>query len=134
MNHSNAKIETRSQPGTVLKLALLQMLGTVVFSLALFFCFDMREALSALFGGLIAAAASAFFAGRLFATKQNVRAEEMLMRFYISVILKAIFTLAMMAICIVIIEVAILPFIIAYLLAAVVVNWLVLLIPDPELA
>ncbi|MFT5572841.1 MAG: F0F1-type ATP synthase assembly protein I [Cryomorphaceae bacterium] len=133
MNHNNAQIETKSQPSVVLKLAFLQMLGTVVFSLVLYYCFDPREALSALFGGLIAALASAFFAGRLFVSKQDVQAEEMLMRFYISVMLRAIFTLAMMAVCIVVIEVSILPFIIAYLLAAVVINWLVLLIPDPEL-
>jgi F0F1-type ATP synthase assembly protein I len=133
MNHNSAKIETKSQPSAVLRLAFLQMLGTIVFSLVLYYCFDMREALSGLFGGLIAALASAFFAGRLFATKQDVQAEEMLVRFYISVMLKVIFTLAMMAISIIVIEVSILPFIIAYLLAAVVINWLVLLIPDPEL-
>ena len=133
MNHNSAKIETKSQPSAVLRLAFLQMLGTIVFSLVLYYCFDMREALSGLFGGLIAALASAFFAGRLFATKQDVQAEEMLVRFYISVMLKVIFTLAMMAISIIVIEVSILPFIIAYLLAAVVINWLALLIPDPEL-
>ena len=74
--------------------------------------------------------ASVFFAGRLFTTKQDAAAEEMLVRFYISVALKAVFTLAMMAICVVFLKVSMLPFIIAFMLAAVVVNWLFFLIAD----
>ena len=128
-----ATIERQSKPSVVLKLAFLQLLGTIVFSISLYYCFDSREAVSALLGGLIASLATVFFAGRLYSSKQSVMAEEMLARFYVSVMLKAIFTLAMMAICIIVIEVSMLPFIIAYLLAAVVVNWLILLIPDPEL-
>lgn len=110
-----------------LKLALMQLFGVIVFSAVLYYCFDKREALSALFGGLIAVLATLFFARRVFATKQEVQAGEMLGRFYVSVALKALFTLMMMAICIVVIKVSMLPFIIAYIIAAVVINWLFLL-------
>ncbi len=125
-------LSTKSEPKVVLKLALLQMLGSFVFSLVLYFCFDTREALSALFGGLIAALASLFFAGRLFNTRSvdiqaDSAASELLVRFYFSVALKALLTLALMAICIIVLKVSMLPFIIAYVLAAVVINWLFLL-------
>lgn len=130
MTERAANIELKSKPGLVVKLALLQMLGTVVFSLVLYYCFDTREALSALFGGLIAVGASLFFAGRLFATKHDAQAQEILFRFYFSVAFKVIFTLAMMAICIVVMKVSILPFIISYLIAALLVNWLFLLIDE----
>ena len=125
-------LSSKSEPKVVLKLALLQMVGTVGFSLVLYFCFDTREALSALFGGLIAALASLFFAGRLFKTRSvdtqtDSAASELLIRFYFSVALKALLTLALMAICIIVIKVSMLPFIIAYILAAVIVNWLFLL-------
>ena len=130
MTERSANIEPKSKPGLVVKLAFLQMLGTVVFSLVLYFCFDAREALSSLFGGLIAAAASLFFAGRLFATKQGAPAQEILFRFYFSEAFKVVFTLVMMAICIIVVKVSILPFIIAYLLAAVIINWLFFLVPE----
>ena len=120
---------SKPQPGVLLKLALLQTVGTVVFSIAMLVCFDAREALSALFGGAIAIIGSLYSAGRLFSTKQDAIAAEMLVRFYVSVVLKFIFTLAMMAICLIVLKVSLLPFIIAYLLAAVVANWLVLLVP-----
>jgi len=124
------KFESKSRPGLVLKLALLQFLGAAVFSLVLFYCFDMREALSALLGGSIAAIASIFFASRLFTTKHDAQAAEILVRFYFSAALKVLFTLVMMAICILFIKVSILPFIISYLIAAVVINWLFLLFAD----
>jgi len=120
---------SKTQPGVLLKLALLQTVSTAVFSIALFYCFDAREALSALFGGAIAIIGSLYSAGRLFTTKQDAIAAEILVRFYVSVILKIIFTLAMMAICLIVIKVSVLPFIIAYLLAAMVVNLLMLLVP-----
>jgi len=120
---------SKTQPGTLLKLALLQAIGTIVFSIAILICFDAFEALSALFGGVIAIIGSLYSAGRLFTTKQDAVAAEILVRFYVSVILKIIFTLAMMSICLIVIKVSILPFIIAYLLAAMVVNLLMLLVP-----
>ncbi len=120
---------SKTQPGVLLKLALLQIVGTAVFSIAMLVCFDAREALSALFGGAIAVVGSLYSAGRLFTTKQNAVAAEILARFYVSVILKIIFTLAMMVICLIVIKVSILPFIIAFLLAAVVANLLMLLVP-----
>ncbi|MBX2849847.1 MAG: ATP synthase subunit I [Acidiferrobacterales bacterium] len=123
---------TKSEPKVIMKLALLQIIGTLVFSLILFFCFDKREALSALCGGAIAALASLFFAGRLFTTKtvatdQDSAAGEILIRFYFSVALKALLTLALMAICILVLKVSMLPFMVAYIVAAVIVNWLFLL-------
>ncbi|MFT5137197.1 MAG: F0F1-type ATP synthase assembly protein I [Arenicella sp.] len=130
MTERSANIEPKSKPGLVVKLAFLQTFGTAIFSLALYYCFDTREAISGLFGGLIAAAASLFFAGRLFTTKQDAQAQEILFRFYFSEAFKVLFTLAMMAICIIVVKVSMLPFIIGYLLAAVVINWLFLLVPE----
>ena len=121
---------SKTQPRVLLTLALLQLCGTAVFSIAMLICFDAREALSALLGGAIAIIGSLYSAGRLFSTKQNAVAAEMLIRFYVSVVLKFIFTLAMMAICLIVLKVSLLPFIIAYLLSAVVINWLALLVPS----
>ena len=132
MNKSEPQFESKSKPGVILKLALLQFVGIVFFSLVLYYCFDTREALSAFLGGLIAVLASIFSAGRLYSTKHNAVAEEMLVRFYFSVALKVLFTLAMMAICVIVLKVSMLPFIIAYLLAAVIINWLFLLIPNDD--
>jgi F0F1-type ATP synthase assembly protein I len=130
MTERSANIELKSKPSLVVTLAFLQMLGAVVFSLVLYFYFDAREALSGLFGGLIAAAASLFFAGRLFATAHSAPAQEILFRFYFSVAFKVVFTLAMMAICIIVMKVSILPFIIGYFIAAVIINWLFLLVSE----
>jgi len=127
--HKELRFNTKSQPSVLIKLALLQIFGTLIFSLALYYCFDKREALSALLGGLIASVATLYSAGRLFTTKHDGQAEEILLRFYLSVALKVLFTLLMMAICIIVIKVSLLPFIIAYLLAAVVINLLFLLVP-----
>jgi len=123
---------TKTQPGELLKLAALQIIFTIVFTLGIYYCFDAREALSALFGGVIAAIGSCYSAGRLFTTKQDAVAAEILARFYISVVLKIVFTLIMMGICLVVIKVSVLPFIIAYLIAAVIVNLLILLLPTPR--
>jgi len=57
-------------------------------------------------------------------------ANERLARFYASAILKVLFTLLMMGILIAVIKVSMLPFIIAYLIAAVIVNLLFLLVAD----
>lgn len=133
MNKFKPQFESKSKPSLVLKLAFLQFIGTVVFSLILLYCFDTREALSAFFGGLIAAIASIFFASRLFTTKNDAQATEMLVRFYFSVTFKMLFTLVMMAICIIVIKVSMLPFIIAYLLAAVIMNLVFLLVPTNDI-
>jgi len=127
MTPSEVKVEDKSNPGVVLKLALYQLGVTLVFSLLLYYCFDTRESLSALFGGVIAALANFFFAGRLFVSRKGLDAHQILRRFYRSVSMKMSFTLALFAICIIVLRVSILPFVVAYLLAAVVVNWLFLL-------
>lgn len=127
------QFESRNQPGVMLNLALMQLLCAVVFSAALYYFFDKREALSALFGGLIPTLTSLFMAGRLKTAPEELPAPAMLIRFYITVVLKAVFTLAMMAICIVFMKVSMLPFIIAFALGAVGVNILALLRPPaPE--
>lgn len=130
---SNARqFDINNQPSDLLKLAFLQALFTTVFAIVLYFCFDARQAVSALFGGLIASVMTLFMAGRLFSairisTMREVQAGESLIRFYLSVVLKTVFTLIMMVICLIVIEVAVLPFIIAYLISAVIINWLCLL-------
>lgn len=131
MNQNAHKFEHQTNPGAMFRLAALQALGTVVFSLGMYFCFDLREALSSLFGGSIATMMNLFMAARLFGAfriskLREVPAGEALVRFYISVVLKMIFTLAMMVIFIVVIKVSVLPFIIAYLITAVIVNLLFL--------
>ena len=123
MTEKRAKIAEKSAPSAVLKLAFLQLLATVFFSLVLYYCFDTREALSALFGGLIAALANLFFAGRLFTTKHDAQAQDILFRFYFSVAMQVIFILAMMAFCIILLLVSILPFVISILITAVRVKW-----------
>ena len=125
-------MQSQRKSGMIVKLALLQMVGTLVFSAAIYYCFDDRSALSALLGGLIASISSFYMAGRLFTSKDDHEPEEMLARFYASFVLKAVFTIAMMAICIIVIKVSVLPFIIAYFIAGSVVNWLFLLVPDNE--
>ena len=122
---------TKTQPSEMLKLAVLQLISTIIFALGMYYWFDAFAALSAVFGGVIAIVGSLYSAGRLFTTKQDANAAEILMRFYISVVLKIIFTLALMAVCMIVIKVSILPFIVSYLIAAVFVNLLVLLIPAP---
>jgi len=121
---------SQARPGLIAKLALLQLLATIVLSLVFCIVFDTRVAVSALFGGLIAALTTLYMAGRLFATRNLVQAPQILVRFYSSVVLKVLFTLLMMAVCIVLIKVSIVPFIVAYLVAAVAVNWLFLLLAE----
>lgn len=127
MTESVANIDRKTKPGELLKLAALQLVGTVVFSLSMYYCFDQREAISASLGGAIACFSTLFLASRLFTARENMLAEEILARFYITTVLKIIFTLAFMAFCIIVLKVAMLPFIVAYLLAALIVNWLFLL-------
>jgi len=124
-----------SNAGAMLKLALLQMVSTLAFSGGMFYCFGVAEALSALFGGSIAALMSVFMASRMFTTHRLASSREMapnerLARFYAAALLKVVFTLMMMGILIVVIKVSMLPFIIAYLIAAVLVNLCFLLITD----
>lgn len=127
MNQNAARAMSKTRPSDLLKLALLQLVGSLAFSVVLYFCFDTREAVSAFLGGLIAVLASLFSAWQLARGGQHLQPQAMLMRFYISTILKVAFSLAMMAICVIVMKVSMLPFIIAYLLSAVVVNWLALL-------
>jgi ATP synthase protein I len=118
---------TKAKPSVVFKLALLQFLVTLLVSVSVLLVYNQHQALSALYGGLIAAIANLFFAGRLFVTQADLQATQILRRFYRSVSMKALFTLTMFAICIIAIKVSILPFIIAYFAAAVIVNWFFLL-------
>ncbi len=132
MTRNLRQFDINNRPSDLLKLALLQVIFTIVFALVLYYCFDARYAVSAFLGGLIASVMTLFMAGRLFSSiritrMREVPAGESLARFYLSVILKSIFTLMMMAICLIIIKVAVLPFIIAYLLSAVIINWMSLL-------
>ena len=121
-----------SNAGDMLKLALLQLISTVVFSGVMYYCFGVGDALSAFFGGGIAALMSVFMASRMFTTHRiakvrDMSAKERLGRFYASALLKVLFTLLMMGIFIAVIRVSMLPFIVAYLLAAIVVNLFFLL-------
>ncbi len=121
---------TKTQPSVLLKLSVLQGISTLAFALGVYYFTDAREALSAAFGGVIAVIGSLYSAGRLFTAKHDAAATEILIRFYISVMLKIAFTLLMMGICLIVIKASVLPFIISYLIAAVIMNLLVLLVPS----
>ena len=116
-----------SERNVIIKLALMQLIFRVIFSLVIYACFDKREGLSAFLGGATAALANCVFVSRLSRRKQDVQANEILIRFYFSELLKVVFTLAIMSFLIIVAKVSIMPFVISYLLAAVVINWLFLL-------
>ena len=127
------------EKGVVLKLAAVQAFGTIIFALAMLYCFDSRQALSALLGGLIAVLANLLFALQNYLQKVKNKksslivnsdfiAKQLLFNFYWSETLKVVFTLAMLGICIAVLKVSMLPFIIAYAFAALIINWLYLLL------
>lgn len=121
-----------SNASQMFKLASLQMVSTLVFSGLMYFCYSTGDALSALFGGSIAALMSVFMATRMFTTHRlasvrDMTATERLARFYASAILKVFITLLMMGLFIAVIKVSMLPFIVAYLIAAVIMNLFFLL-------
>ena len=122
----------KAKPSVVLKLAVLQLLTTLLLSCLVWLVFSQHEAQSAMLGGSIAAIANLFFAGRLFVTQVDLPAKQILQRFYRSVSMKVLFTLTMFAICIIAIMVSILPFIIAYFVAAMIINWLFLLMKGSQ--
>lgn len=123
----------KARPSNLLKLAVMQFVCTLIFSVVLYFSFDAREALSAFFGGVIAVFSSLLFAWQLYRGGHNLEPHAMLVRFYVSVVLKLILSLAMMAVFIIVIKVSLLPFIVAYLLGALIVNWLYFwLVQTPE--
>lgn len=133
MNKSAKLFETTPNYRAIFKLAAFQALATLVVCCGVYVYFDTREALSALFGGLVATTMNLFMAGRLFGVSRilkirSMHANEALIRFYISVVLKILFTLTMMVFFIVVIEVSILSFIVTYLIAAVIVNLCFLLL------
>ncbi len=137
MTDTARQTETQPKPGVLVKLAALQAVATALIGLILLYFFDLREAVSAVLGGGIAIVMTLFMALRLFSAHRvalirDVSAQETLIRFYLSVILKVLFTLVMMAMCLIVIKVSVLPFIIAYLMAAMVVNWLSLLWLDHD--
>lgn len=124
-----------SNAGSMLTLALLQMVSTIAFSGVMYYCYGIGASLSAFFGGSIAALMSAFMASRMYTTHRiaavrTMTGNERLARFYAAALLKVLFTLLMMGILIAVIKVTMLPFIIAYLIAAVLVNLCFLLIAD----
>lgn len=59
-------------------------------------------------------------------------AVEMLQRFYRFEVTKILLTLTMFAICVVVLKVSVLPFIITYVIAALIVTWLSLLVVDRQ--
>lgn len=118
-NISNAKI--------VVRLSCWQAIFTILFAFGMFVFVGKHEAVSALMGGFICSLANLFFAGRLFSSQSEQPPKQMLRRFYRSEALKIVFTLTMFIIAMSIAKVALLPFIVSYLLAALIVNWLFLL-------
>ena len=122
-------MQSKQTSAMIVKLACLQLVATLCFSAVIYYCYDAHQAISALLGGLIAVLSSVYMAGRLFKSRGRP-AEEMLGLFYSSVVLKAVFVITMMAICIIVVKVSFLSFIVSYFVSAAVVNWLFLLVPD----
>lgn len=122
----------------MLQLALLQLTCSIAFALTLYVCFTAYVGLSALLGGLVATIATVYVALKVRkpvppaspASDELAPAVYMLQRFYRFEVSKVILTLTMFAISVFVIKVSILPFIIAYLLAALIVTWLALLVLD----
>lgn len=122
----------------MLQLALLQLTCSIAFALTLYVCFTAYVGLSALLGGLVATLATVYVALKVrktvppasSASDELAPAVHMLQRFYRFEVSKVILTLTMFAISVFVIKVSILPFIIAYLLAALIVTWLALLVLD----
>ncbi|RBP53783.1 ATP synthase subunit I [Arenicella xantha] len=125
-------VESKSRPDLIAKLALAQLAATLVVSLLFWAFVDTPSSISALFGGLVVALANFYMAARMRVKSNTQEASQMLARFYASVILKVLFTLAMMVIFIIFIKVSIAPFIITYLLVAVAINMLFLLVPTND--
>lgn len=133
-------IETTSSATTrvLLQLALLQLICSLAFALVLYVCFTAFVGLSALLGGLIAVLANVYVALKVRrAVEPTPEASDelapsvfMLQQFYRFEVSKVILTLTMFAISVLVIKVSILPFIIAYLVVALIVTWLALLVLD----
>ncbi len=126
---------SRTTVRVLLQLALLQLICSIAFALTLYVCFTAYVGLSALLGGLVATIATVYVALKVRktvspASDELAPAVYMLQRFYRFEVSKVILTLTMFAISVFVIKVSILPFIIAYLLAALIVTWLALLVLD----
>jgi F0F1-type ATP synthase assembly protein I len=134
------EIKRNTTTRALLKVALLQLVATVAFALSLYLCLTLYEGISAFFGGLVAALANVYVALKarnpVLIEPQVLQIDElapavaMLQRFYRFEVTKIVLTLTMFAISILVIKVSILPFIIAYLLAALIVTWISLLVVD----
>ena len=107
----------------------------------MFYCFGVYEAVSAGIGGLVALSANLYLAIKMRKPllESAVNAEDelaepmsMLQRFYRFEVLKVVFTVTMFVIAIVVMKVSVVPFIIAYLVAALIVTWLSLLVLDQQ--
>jgi F0F1-type ATP synthase assembly protein I len=136
------EIQSNRTTKALLQLALLQFISTVAFSLTIYVCFTSYEGLSALFGGLVAVLANMYVALKarkpviiepsVTESDELAPAVEMLQRFYRFEVTKILLTLTMFAICVVVLKVSVLPFIIAYVIAALIVTWLSLLVVDRQ--
>ena len=131
------KATSNNTPAALYQLALAQGICTTAFALGMLYCFGIYEAISACIGGLVALSANLYLAVKMHKAvllqETNAKTEQqeplgMLQRFYRFEVLKIVFTVTMFVIAVVVIQVSILPFIIAYVLAALVVTWLSLLV------
>lgn len=113
----------------MMKLVLSQAIVTVVISVICLVFYDLRVTLSVFFGGLVPTLANLFVLCRLYLNRNKVlSAKTMLDRFYRSESMKMTLTLAMLVLLIAVVKVAVLPFVIAYFVVALLVNWFFLLI------
>ena len=116
-------------------MALWQAFAAVLMALLTWLLCNAYEAVSAALGGLTASLATLFMALKARAQtsltlhdNDEQIAVGLLQQFYRSEVSKIVLTLAMFVICIIVIKVSVAAYVIAYLVAALVVNWLTLLI------
>lgn len=102
----------------VTKLALMQLVFTLILTMLIAVFWGWSYAYSALLGGMICALANLFFAGKLFFSKSIVNPEQILQKFYRSEALKLMFIITMFVLVFLMVEIKFLAFILAYSLAS----------------
>lgn len=107
------------------KLALIQLVVTILIATGFWFFQGDKSAISALTGGVICALATWTMAAIMFARK-DANAGQMLTTFYLGEASKVLITVICFILAFVVLEVKALPFILTYI-AMLIMHWLALL-------
>ena len=132
-------IKDNTTPKALTQLALLQGVFSIFFAGAVFVWLGAYQAVSAALGGFAAVIATLYSALKVRTPiaqsppqedDEMAQANSMLQRFYRIEVTKLVLTITWFVVAIVLLRVAVLPFIAAYLLTALVINWIAFLIID----